>query len=54
MPVPLLTVILAVTSVVMLASGIVRGSRRRAAVGIVGVLSTLLMILSLGTSLSAT
>ena len=52
MPIPLLTVIVAIASVALLASGIVRGDRRRSAVGIVGVLGTLLVIVTLAASLT--
>lgn len=52
MPVSLLAAILAIASVCLLASGIVRGNRRRSVAGIVGVLGTLLCIVTLGASFS--
>lgn len=54
MPVSLLSVILAVASVCLLAVGISRGRRWFSAAGIVGVLGTLLFIVTLGASLSST
>lgn len=52
MPVSLLAVILAVVSVCLVAAGIARGRRVMAAAGIVGILGTLLVIVSIGASLS--